>query len=182
MANIRTSHKSGFLMRSGVKRRETIWFGGTGFAQTLAATTTVAFLQSLNASALALRPFTVIRTRGVLRVMSDQLAATETYGASFGQAIVSDQAVVIGVTALPTPTTDSASDLWYVYEYLAGRLNVATAVGIEEGGVERIIDSKAMRKVEDGQDIVSVTEGPGAGLTSAGSTIIGFTRILVKLH
>ena len=84
--------------------------------------------------------------------------------------------------AVPTPTADNLSDLWYVYEFLIGRLAVATAVSAFESGVERIIDSKAMRKVEEGQDVVSVVEGPGAGLASNGATISGFCRTLLKLH
>ena len=90
MANIRTAGKSGFIIRGGARRRETIWFGGTAFTQSLAATTSVALVQSLNAAALVLRPFTVVRSRGIVRCSSDQVATTETYGASFGSAVVSD--------------------------------------------------------------------------------------------
>ncbi len=182
MANISTGRKSGFIVRGGARRRETLWFGGTAFTQTLVATTTSALVLSLNAAALALRPFTIVRTRGVLHVFSDQEASSELYGASFGIAVVSDQATAIGVTAVPTPTTDSPSDLWMVYEFLIGRFAVATGASIAHVGMERIVDSKAMRKVEDGQDIVQVVEGPGAGLASTGSIISGFNRTLVKLH
>ena len=112
----------------------------------------------------------------------DQTGATESYGASFGEAVVSDQAVAIGITAVPTPTTDSSSDLWYLYEFLIGRFAFGTGVAFSDVGDERILDSKAMRKVEDGQDLVSVVEGPGAGLASTGSIISGFNRTLIKLH
>ncbi len=182
MANISTGRKSGFIIRGGARKRETIWFGGVAFNQALAGPTSVALVVSLNAAALALRPFTIIRTRGVLRVRSDQQAASEDYGAAFGEAVVSDQAAAVGITAVPTPTTESASDLWFVYEFLIGALRVATAVSAFDGGVERIIDSKAMRKVEDGQDLVSVVEGPGATLSGFGAQIAGFTRHLIKLH
>ncbi len=182
MSNIRTARKSGFIVRGGVRRRETVWFGGTAFTQTLATPTTVALVQSLNAAALALRPFTVVRTRGRILVHSDQSGAAETYGASFGEAIVSDQASAVGITAVPTPTTESGSDLWFVYEFMMGRQGFGTAVGFQDVGHEQSIDSKAMRKVEDGQDLVTVVEGPGAGLTANGSQISGFTRTLVKLH
>jgi len=182
MANINVGRKSGFIIRGGVRKRETVWFGGTAFNQSLATTTSVALVLSLNAAALAFRPFTVIRTRGLVRVNSDQVGATEDYGASFGMAVVSEQAVAIGVTAVPTPTVDSSSDLWYVYEFLIGQFQFLTSAGVFESGVERIIDSKAMRKVEDGQDLVGVVEGPGSGLAPTGSQIAGFTRILVKLH
>jgi len=124
----------------------------------------------------------VIRTRGSIRVRSDQNSSSEDYGASYGAAVVSDQAVAIGVTAVPIPTTDNGSDLWFVYEFVIGALRVTTAVGLFEGGHERIIDSKAMRKVEDGQDVIQVVEGPGTGIGSNGSQISGHARMLVKLH
>ncbi len=182
MPHIRTAGKSGFIRRSGGRVRETLWIGGTAFSQTLVATTTTALVISLNAAALALRPFTIVRTRGIILVNSDQNTASEDYGASFGMAVVSDQAVAIGVTAVPTPTADNPSDLWFVYEFLIGRFVLGTNVGFVDAGRERVIDSRAMRKVEDGQDVVSVVEGPGAGLTANGSVIHAFHRMLVKLH
>ncbi len=182
MANIRTSHKSGFLIRGGSRRRETLWLGGTVFRQTLAAVTSVALVQVLNAAALALRPFTIVRTRGQLNVHSDQSGASQSYGASYGDAVVSEQASTIGVTAVPTPTVDSSSDLWSTYEMMISEFVFGSAASfIAAAGITRIIDSKAMRKVEDGQDLVAVVEGPGAGLTG-GSIISGFTRVLIKLH
>ncbi len=182
MPNISTGRKSGFIVRGGVRKRETLWIGGAPFQQALVATTTVALVTSLNAAALAMRPFTIVRTRGQIFVRSDQNTSSEDYGASYGQAVVSEQASAIGVTAVPTPTTDNASDLWFVFEFVIGSIRAATSVGIEEGGWSRIIDSKAMRKVEDGQDVVEVVEGPGAGIGANGSQIAGFTRFLVKLH
>ena len=169
-------------MRSGGRVRETIWFGGAPFTQTLAAVTSVALVTQLNAAALALRPFTVVRSRGVLLVRSDQTAAGEAYGASYGSAVVSEQASAIGVTAVPTPTVDSNFDLWFIYEFILGRFDFGTAVGFTDVGIERIIDSKAMRKVEDGQDLVGVVEGPSSTAGADGSVIGGFVRHLVKLH
>ncbi len=182
MANINVGRKSGFIVRGGAKRRETIWFGGTSFRQTLAAPTSSALVQVLSVGALSLRPFTVIRTRGILNVKSDQKAADEAYGASYGHAIVSDEASALGLTAVPDPTSDSDSDLWFVYEFILGEFVFGSGVAFEaNAGVERVVDFKAMRKVEDGQDVVVVVEGAGAAI-AGGSIISGFTRILVKLH
>jgi len=179
MANIRRSRKSGFTLRGGVMRRETVWFSSVFFAQTLAVATPV-LLTSLGAAALAVRPFTVIRTRGELLIRSDQTANTEDQGAAYGRAVVSDQAVAIGVTAIPTPVTDSGSDLWYVYQVLLNSTILSSAVGFDGSpGKQYTVDSRAMRKVEDGQDIVSVLEGSGIG---AGSVVLGFTKSLIKMH
>jgi len=182
VANISVGRKSGFIMRSGGKRRETAWLGGEAFSVALAAPNTAVLASSLNALALALRPFTVVRTRGFASVSSDQSAATEDFGASLGMAVVSDQAVAVGVTAIPTPTLEDFSDLWYVYEMMLGRFAFGSAASFSDVGVGRVIDSKAMRKVEDGQDLVLAVEGPGATFTASGSIIKVYTRILIKLH
>ena len=77
MANLRTGRKSGFITRGGVSRRETVWFGDVYTNTAVAAANTAVLLSSLNAAALALRPFTIVRTRGQLSIRTDQTAATE---------------------------------------------------------------------------------------------------------
>ena len=176
------ARKSGFVRRHGTMRRETLWLGGSWNRTAIGADVAV-LLTSLNAAALALRPFTVIRTRGIVLISSDVGdTAGEPYQVNYGRAIVSDQATAIGVTAVPTPDTDSGSDLWYVYEAIAQQGGFNTAVGFDfNAGIERIIDSKAMRRVDDGQDLISVVEGAGAA-TSEGSLVVTFARSLIKLH
>ncbi len=171
------ARKSGFVRRHGVMRRETAWFNVPFIQTVLASTNAVSLVSSLNAAGLALRPFTVVRTRLTWHVRSDQDAADETYGASQGWAVVSDQAVAIGVTAVPTPDTDQGSDLWYVLEQMFGQVSVTTDIGRFEAGQSAKIDSKAMRKVDVGQDIVQVLECP---VNSA--TVMTMGRFLVKLH
>ena len=183
MANIAVRRKSGFIMRDGGRRRETLWLGGIEVQSTLAAASTAAILTSLSAAGLALRPFTIVRTRGYLYLRSDQIAVAEYQSVAYGQCVVSDQAVSIGVTAVPTPVTDNFSDLWYVYERIMNDLMVSSS-GVGAGnfitsGRGFAFDSKAMRKVEDGQDVVSVAE---TAATSDGSVLNVFDRILVKLH
>ena len=132
---------------------------------------------SLNAAALALRPFTIVRSRFEVELASDQAAVIEVQRAALGIAVVSDQAVAVGVTAIPTPITDMGSDLWLLHQIifadessLTDRTRSATRVSI---------DSKAMRKVDIGQDIVIVSEissiSSGADLTVGG-------RMLVKVN
>ena len=179
MANIRTARRSGLVLRGGRNRRETLWLGGTDLITTLVAGANPVFILSLNAAALALRPFTVVRTRGVIGVSTDQQAASEIQHVFYGQAVVSDQAVAIGVTALPTPRTDSFSDLFFVYEMVASDIRFADVTGFAKLGVYREIDSRAMRKVEDGSDIAVVIE---AGAAGSGSQVSTFHRSLIKLH
>ena len=178
MARLNISRKSGFIQRSGVMRRETLWLGGSFVRSTLVGAAS-ALVTSLNAAALAQRPFTIVRTRGFLHYRSDQEVASENYSGSYGAAVVSDQAVAIGVTAIPTPVTDSESDLWHLYEAFGKRFALGSGVAFTDVGDRIEIDSKAMRKVEEGQDIVDVVEGSGL---STGIIVLSFNRTLIKLH
>jgi len=121
MANIRVGRKSGFIERGGRMRRESVWLASGEIFTTFAAANTAVLLTSLGATLLALRPFTVVRTRGILSIQSDQAAAIENQFFAYGHCVVSDQATAIGVTAVPTPDTDDTSDLWFVYERLMNR-------------------------------------------------------------
>ena len=160
----------------GGTRRQTSWFQiDLAFTTQASAGSTVIY--NLNAAALALRSFTVIRTHMQCFLFSDQEAAVEQQAAAFGLAIVSDQAVAVGVTAVPTPSTEAASDLWFVHKWM-----LADSVNLTDravGGQPYSIDSKVMRRVDIGQDMVGVVErtstGGGLILATAG-------RMLVKLH
>jgi len=166
--------------RGSVARRESIWISQIPIDTTLAAASTAALISTLNAAALALRPFTVVRTRGSLWVRSDQTVTSEDYQASLGLAVVSEQAVAIGVTAIPTPETDRNSDLWFVYETLQQaftRFDATGTMGME--GAVKEFDSKAMRKVEEGEDLVTVIE---TSAVSLGAQVMVSFRMLLKLH
>jgi len=157
------------------QKRLTLWLPGTAADFTLtAAGGTIAF--SLNAAALALRPFTIVRTHMQLFLRSDQAAAIEQQRAAVGMAIVSEQASAIGVTAVPTPVTDDGSDLWYLHQWMyADESNLTDRT---RGGSQFTVDSKAMRKVNNDQDCLTVLE-----LSSATGCIVTVaTRSLVKLH
>ncbi len=62
MANIRTGRKSGLILRGGAMRRETFWVGGTVTQTVVVAGANPVLLTSLSTLALALRPFTIVRT------------------------------------------------------------------------------------------------------------------------
>ncbi len=177
MANIRTARRSGLVLRGGRNVRETLWLGTQTAETTLAGAPTAVLTNSLNAAALALRPFTVVRTRGIIHIHSDQAGADESYGVAVGCCVVSDQAVAIGVTAVPTPVTDKSSDLWLVYESLFQHIEVITSASVLNEGAFKEFDSRAMRKVEEGQDLILVVENEVNGVI-----VITTGRTLVKLH
>jgi len=177
MAFVRRSRKGGFL-RGGVRRRETQWFNVLLASNTLAAATPV-LLSTLSTTGLALRPFTVIRSRGLFLVRSDQVSADEIQIAAYGGAVVSDVASTVGVAAVPTPITDSVSDLWFFYQLGFSSFDFVTGAGFGDFSKNFEIDSRAMRKVEEGQDLITVVENSAVG---SGVNVITGVRFLIKLH
>ena len=135
---------------------------------------------SLSTLGLALIPFTVVRTRMEARIVSDQALATENQIGAFGWVKVSEQAAAIGITAVPTPITDESSDLWFVHQNMLSNFRVDANGDGGTSGTGYSIDSKAMRKFEDGDQMlgiaeVDVTDGFGLEMVTIG-------RILIKLH
>ncbi len=130
----------------------------------------------------ALRPFTIVRTRILVGIVSDQSIASEVQIGAVGMAVVSDQAEAIGITAVPTPITDMASDLWFVHQLLFNEFTFLDATGFQDQSMRQYaIDSKAMRKVQDGEDVILSAESSSSAGTGGFTLAIG-GRILVKLH
>ncbi len=163
------------------QKRLTVWLSIPPVNNTVTATGGT-ISSSLNAAALALRPFTIVRTRYLLNVASDQEAATEGYSGALGLCVVSDQASAIGITAVPTPITDMGSDLWFLHQVWAARELHDTSAGLGANvGYTTEIDSKAMRKVDIGEDVLIVLES-NVGVTGGGTIVVHGGRMLVKLH
>jgi len=167
-----------FMVRSTVAKRKSLWLGFQPVSVSInTATSTLLF--SLSAAALALRPFTIIRSHFEVMVRSDQSAALEAQVTAIGLAVVSDQAVSVGVTAVPTPITELGSSLWFVHRLMFGESN--SLIDLVKPQLNVAIDSKAMRKVEVGSDIVVVIENASVG-GSGGAIILTSGRMLIKTN
>ncbi len=176
------SSRSNFPGRSGGERRKTLW-SRSGMIESVITTgdTAVTLFTFTSAFVAAQAPFTIVRTRGIIMLSSDQITSSETQEVAFGISKVSQQAIDIGVTAVPTPIADADSDMFFVYESLAARMLIgATNPGVAApAGVLRQVDSKAMRKVEDGENIAAVVE---TDTNSDGVLVIVQFSLLLKLH
>ena len=149
--------RSGSALRQG-QRRQTLWIAGVLTNNTL-ATNSVTRLGTLNAAALALRPFTIVRTRGVLFMSSDQVAVSEQQGIGYGHVVISDEAVAAGVGSQPTPESESGSD-FHVYEWMFGSFLFGDGTGFGNEGMFKEFDSKAMRIVPPGSNLtLSIQHG-----------------------
>jgi len=178
LANIRTGRRSGLVLRGGKNRRESLWAVTPTSTVSIGSPGLAILAFSLTAAGLALRPFTVVRHRLVWFARSDVVTGGEVWGGAVGGCVVSDQASAIGVTAVPTPITDQQSDLWYFYEQQFGRFG---GTQVEEVGRQMQIDSKAMRKVEEGEDLIIVLETAAVTEGASMVSVIG-GRFLIKLH
>ena len=179
MANLRVGRRSGLVLRGGRNRRDTLW-GEAPFQSIVIGTSATAFLtRSLSAAALDLIPFTIIRVRMRWQVISDQSAATEFFIGNVGWAVVSQQAVGVGVSAVPTPATDLSSDKFFLIDQWLGEFDFIGTGTANQSLADKVIDSKAMRKVEDGENIIETVE---AGLGGSGCVVSTVGRFLIKLH
>ncbi len=180
MANVHTSNRSGFIRRSGASRRQTLWIKIIETSTQLSAAGSVVLFGGFSAAVLALRPFTIVRTRILHHVRSDQSAADEDYVAAVGMAIVTDQALAAGVASVPTPMLEADSDAWFLWNAIAGHFEFETNAGYRDTGHLENVDSKAMRKVEDGFDIAIAIENGASPFLGTQTILTG--RMLIKLH
>ncbi len=179
MANIRVSRRGGRVFRGGRMVRESSWVSIPAVATTLTGGG-AGLIRSSSAGVDLLRPFTIVRTRIHLGLQSDQLVATEDQVCGYGACVVTDQASAIGVTAIPTPITDQDSDVWFLWQAITASYEFQSAVGTNPNfQTQMTVDSRAMRKVDDGEDVIFVAEAAGI---SDGFTLIDFGRMLIKLH
>ena len=158
--------------------RQNVWLAVQILHSTIAANTKV-LLGSLTASALALRPFTIVRSHMLIQWVSDQAAATESAQAAMGQIVVNDQAVAVGATAIPDPLGNVDAP-FFVWQPMDFTFRFVTAAGFESNaGWQYTIDSKAMRKVGNNEDIAMVIANVDS---SEGGVFSAFGRFLIKLH
>ena len=178
MARGRVSARRAPFVVAGGPRRQTAWAGRDFVTdvQTLPANSFV-IDSSFNAAALAARPFTIVRTVGLLSVRSDQNAAVETVIGALGFGVVSDKQLATGATAVEDPVTQVSSDNWFLYQAFAAEGSASTNVG--QPIQQYVLDSRAMRKVTEDEDFVAVLANASA--TDGMFFVLNF-RLLLKLH
>ena len=164
------------VVRQGPRRLTEWLFSADSDATTLLGAGTAVLDQSVSGATIdEIGPATIVRTRGELWVASDQASSSEEPFGAMGFAVVSEQARVAGVTAVPTPITEEGSEKWFIWQsWLA---YFATGQGVTWQRYS--FDSKAMRKIADGDAIVVVLENASAVF---GAEFILKFRMLVKLH
>ena len=159
-------------------RRATEWTGTLEAAVTFSGV--AAGVKSILLTADQLAPSTIVRTRGIVTVKSDQFAATEDQIGALGVGVVTTTAAGIGATAVPGPMSDESSDIFYVFEMFGNTFRLGSQVGFDPmNGITREIDSKAMRKVDNEETLVVVWEN---GTNGNATSVLVNLRTLFKLH
>ncbi len=169
--------------RGGVRtgpRRKMLWMSSAVATDEIAlAANTTALVSTLNAAALALRPFTVVRIRGILWVSADTTVASERPFGAYGLITVSDQAASVGATAVPRPYSQSSNE-WILWQPWLASILRGDAVGFTTDNFRPyVFDSKAQRKVSQGEDLATVIENNNA---SHGVNFVESLRVLIKTN
>ena len=161
------------VVRSAARRR-TGWSRGPGgnLQFTGVASAAYASISTANEDGL-----TLVRMRGLFRAWSSSVdSVTARMIGAVGIANFSENAVGVGITALETPIGDADWDGWIWHQFF----DVGGLVNEGSGVYESVIDSKAMRKVHEGDSLVAIIQIE----TESGATVLQTsinTRVLDKL-
>ena len=160
----------GFRARS--PGRLTQWFGPA--AQNYVA------VASGGATLVASLPFesanTVVRSRGQVSIRASVYSADVDIIGAFGMAVVSAEALAIGVTAIPEPFGDADWGGWFVWRSFSHHFESISQAGVLLGSWEFEVDSKAMRRVGVNEAVVLIAESNNGAFQ-----ISSPVRMLVKL-
>jgi len=156
-----------------------MWIGA-GVGRTTIIASAKAVVGTLNAAALLLRPFTILRTRMVIGFTTDQEAADEGPFGAYAHLIVTDTAAALGVTAIPDPSDQVNPEAdWHVYQPVMTQFVTTAGGGISLTAPNNwTVDSKAMRKVGPDDDIAIMFSEDGG----VGAFLWTYGRILIQLH
>jgi len=156
--------RRGFRGRAAGPKRQVTWIGPADQSFITVGSGLKVLIASFDPDAGGLTKSTVVRTRGeVSTALLTSPAADVTVNGAFGLGIVTAQALAIGITAIPGPFTDADWDGWFVWGSFGMRFDSITQAGVLLTSQFREVDSKAMRKIPDGSNIVLVAESQAGG-------------------
>ena len=158
--------------RSGGRRADYTWILGTGHVNGLSTT------QAFDSMTTVLRSSTLVRTRGEIHVGMDPGAIDDTMVVGVGLIVATDQAIAAGAASLPSPIDDGDAD--WLWHGLFG-LHAATIVSGDDWigqSSRREIDSKAMRKVKQNDNLVVVYDSSVLAGSPTADVVIGARFLL----
>ena len=153
------------------RKRRTHWTGSTG-----AATVTATGSNILASRAGPHDGSTIVRVRGFANAVLESASAINNgYSGAFGIGIVSTAAATAGVASIPTPFTEIGWEGWLWHSFFSVFRMIDP--GANGNAYQRLeIDSKAMRKWNEDETLVFVSEVVETGTSSIDVGI--FARVL----
>ena len=101
---------------------------------------------------------TIIRSRGEVSLVPNNVGADATLIGAFGMGIVSAEAFVAGTASIPLPFSDSDWVGWFMLRSFAYQYEFHSAVASLISSRSWEVDSKAMRKVGPNEVLVLMAE------------------------
>ena len=149
-------------------RRRSSWEEGPGgTALTPLSASSVAFVGS--AVQAAIPGITVVRIRGFLSwYLTLATSAGDGFQGAFGIGIATFAAVTAGITAVPTPITEASDENWLYHRFISIHGPVVSSTSLNDATVDKFeVDTKAMRKLDDGMAIYAAVEVVETGIATA---------------
>ncbi len=186
MANIR---RRSFQRR---ERRPTDWMAATADFSSLGSVTSGAqlVLSATSISEGTLGHRTIVRIRGCIHLeLAIETAAATLQEVGVGIALVDDRALAVSSGAgagLPQPIDDEDFEdwMWWWCGYLGTVGNPQAEVVTHRprlGGVDLVVDSKAMRKWDENQTLVWIVQNKPIDGTATEIDAVAHGRMLLKL-
>ncbi len=101
---------------------------------------------------------TIVRSRGEVTIRPQTFGADLSIGGALGICVVSDEALAAGTAAIPRPFDDADWGGWMVWQSFFYNLEFSDTTGLRQVDKSWQVDSKAMRKVSDGESVVLMCE------------------------
>ncbi len=179
MAGRQIVNRGSFVRGRGPRRLVSWDLRGSATSVAVPASSAVLVLVFPSATIDLLAPATLIRTRGLVSIATDQIIASETQVGAFGIGFVNTVAGALGITGMPSPIMDSSWEGWFVWQALHAQFEFVTGAGFEHNVMTTFeIDSKAMRKFDTDEALAYIVENRG----TRGFNISVDLRHLVKRH
>jgi len=137
-------------------RRRKGWdFGPGGTAVTVISASSSVFL------GMFVQPttdgLTLLRLRGMLSFyLTAAAAAADGFQGAIGIGIASAAAITAGAASVPTPITEQSADSWIFWSPIS--IHVPVASNLLAGVQHHVVDTKAMRKLDDTDGIYAIVE------------------------
>ena len=157
--------------RSG-RRPDYQWNGAT-WAQAGQGTT-----HSLGSGTIVVfnAPGTIMRVRGYASITIDAGAAADSMVLALGLIVANDDLVSAGATAFASPINDLDAD-WLWHSFFPVHAESATPGDGADHNVQQVIDSKAMRRVKQNDNLAMVIDGQVLAGTPTADAVAG-VRVL----